>query len=172
VLTRLEAADSRERLSAAIFALLLGSFFFWWAWKAGAYFGTVFFPGAIAVFVLLGMLLVVVPLRTSLSAPLVAILALVGIGVWTAIAMAWSPERSVAVSDAYIALVYAAIFAVGLLAARTLGDRAEAALVPVASVTKVPMPTAVTASATGTRAASARSPRVRAASRPTAKIAA
>jgi hypothetical protein len=117
-----------------VITALLGSLFVWWAWKDGAYFGTVFYPGAVAAFALLGLLLLVVPLRVRISGPaLVAAIGLAGIGVWTLIAFIWSPDRTVAIADAYKAFFYAAMFGIGVWACAMLGRRVEWALAPVAA---------------------------------------
>jgi len=121
-------------MARSVVLVLLGALFTWWAWKDGAYFGTVFYPGAVAVFVLLGLLLYVVPIRLRLSGPaLLAVLALVGLAVWTLIALAWSPQRSVAIADSYKAFLYAAMFGVGIMTAALLGRRAHWALAPLAA---------------------------------------
>jgi hypothetical protein len=128
-----DAAPSRELWVAAVIPTLLGALFTWWAWKDGAYFGTVFYPGAVAVFALLGLLLFVAPIRVRISGPtLVGVVALIGIGVWTLIAFLWSPDRTVAIADSYKAFLYAAMFGVGILTCALLGRRVEWVLAPVA----------------------------------------
>lgn len=112
---------------------MLGGFFAWWAWKDGAYFGTVFYPGAVLAFTLLALLVFVVPLRRRVSGPaLVASIALVALGAWTVVSLAWSPDRTVAVADSYKALFYAAMFGVGIWTCSLLGRRVDWALAPVA----------------------------------------
>ena len=128
-----DAALSRQFGVAAAIIALLGALFAWWAWKDGAYFGTVLYPGIVAVFALVGLLLFAVPLWVRISGPtLIAALCLVGIGVWTLIAFAWSPDRTVAVSDAYTAFLYAAIFGVGVWVCAMLGRQVDWALAAVA----------------------------------------
>jgi hypothetical protein len=105
----------------------------WWGLKDGAYFDGVFYPGAIAVYALLGVLLTSAPLRARLGGPaLAALLALLAIGVWTAISILWTPVRDAAPADAQRAFLYAALFASGLWTCNLLGRRIAAALLPVA----------------------------------------
>lgn len=129
-----DAAPTREILVRAVIPVLLGVLFTWWAWKEGAYFGTVFYPGAAALFVLLALLLFVVPIRVRISGwALLALLAATGIGVWSLIALLWSPDPTVAFADSFKAFLYAAMFGIGILTCILLGKRVEWALAPVAA---------------------------------------
>ena len=66
VAEREPAIAARPRLEATLAAaFLLGALallWSWWAWRRGAYFGVFFYPGAIALAVLLLSLLVFAPL--------------------------------------------------------------------------------------------------------------
>jgi hypothetical protein len=129
-----DTALPRGRLIAAVVLVLVGALFAWGAWEDGAFFPPVFYPGAIAVFALLGLLLFATPIRARISGPaLIAMAGLAGIGVWSLIAIAWSPDRTVAVSDAYIAFLYAALFALGVWTCALLGRRVEWTLAAVAA---------------------------------------
>jgi O-Antigen ligase len=129
-----DTALPRGRQIAAAALVLVGALFAWGAWRDGAFFAPVFYPGAIAVFALFGLLLFATPIRARVSGPaLIAVAGLAGIGVWSLVAIAWSPDRTVAVSDAYIAFLYAALFGVGVWTCALLGRRVEWALAPVAA---------------------------------------
>jgi hypothetical protein len=129
-----DTALPRGRQVAAAVLVLVGALFAWWAWKDGAFFPPVFYPGAIAAFALLGLLLFAMPIRVRISGPaLIAAAGLAGIGVWSLIAIAWSPDRTVAVSDAYVAFLYATVFALGVWTCALLGRRVEWALAAVAA---------------------------------------
>ena len=116
----------------ATIAAIASAIFVWWAWKDGAYFGVVFFPGAIAVFALLILLAIGAPLRLRLDGPArVALLSICGLAIWTLLSILWTDSHNGALQDAERALLYAAIFALGLWACR-IGDRGH--LAPVAAV--------------------------------------
>ena len=53
-----------DLVPVAMVLALVTALFGWWAWRVGAYFGTVFYPGAIGVFVLFAILLIGAPLRS------------------------------------------------------------------------------------------------------------
>jgi hypothetical protein len=105
----------------------------WWAWKSGGYFIVDFVPG---VFVLIGLLVALLvtapfPARPG-GAARVAILALVGLGVWTLLSALWSPAPDVAVDDAIRVLSYALVFSLGTWICLLLGRRMLLALAPIA----------------------------------------
>jgi hypothetical protein len=87
----------------------------WWAWKQGAYFGTVLFPGALLLLITAAVALLAAPLDVSLRGPAgVALGALAGIAALTALSALWSPSPDVAIADAERASVYLAAFGIGL----------------------------------------------------------
>ncbi|MGZ8665720.1 MAG: O-antigen ligase family protein [Solirubrobacterales bacterium] len=105
----------------------------WWGWKQGAYFGPVFYPGAIALFLLIALSLLIVPLPRRLDAfAALALAAVAGLGVWTLASILWTPAPAAALADAQRVFAYAAIFGVGLWTVRLLGARSIASLLPVA----------------------------------------
>jgi tetratricopeptide (TPR) repeat protein len=107
--------------------------FGWWGWKQGAYFGPVFYPGAIAIYLLVALALLLTPIRERLDGPArLALGAAAGLAAWTLISILWTPVEAAAVADAERVFAYAVIFAVGLWATRLLGDRMLSALLPVA----------------------------------------
>lgn len=115
-------------LLAAVAALVV-----WWAWKQGAYFGGVFYPGAIAAFLLLALLLAAAPVGGRLTGPArLAAGALLGLAAWTLLSLAWSPTPASAVIDAAHTLLYLAMFGLGLWTTHLLGPRMLAALSPLA----------------------------------------
>jgi O-Antigen ligase len=123
-----------DRQRAAAFVLgLLSAFFAWWAIKQGAYFGTVFYPGAICCYALLFLLILYGPRGERLGrAGLIALIALLGLGMWTLLALAWTPAPGSAVGDAQRIFLYGALFALGAWARRLLGRQSLALLAPVA----------------------------------------
>ena len=90
-------------------------------------------PGAIALFLLIGLALLLVPLpgRLDLYAKL-ALGAPAGLAAWTLISIIWTPTPAAALADAERVFAYAVIFAVGLWTTRLLGERMIGALLPVA----------------------------------------
>ncbi|MFN8161324.1 MAG: O-antigen ligase family protein [Solirubrobacterales bacterium] len=137
-------ADDRRRLSAGLdraeeqaAVLLLGcltALFVWWGWKEGAYFGPVFYPGAIALFLLGALLLARVPLSEPLSGPArVALAAIFALGAWTLLSILWTPVRASAVADAARVFAYGTVFATGLWVTRMLAGRRVLVLAPLAA---------------------------------------
>ncbi len=125
--------------------------FVWWGWKQGAFFGPVFYPGALAVFVLMGLLLVAAPFDGRVVGPArVALAALAGLSAWMALSAFWSPLPAVALLYAEHAFLYVAIFAVGLWTAHLLGNRMLNALAPLAIAGAVVGIATVVVLATGT----------------------
>lgn len=121
-------SDPRTRIAA----LVLGSaaaIFTWWGWKQGAYFGTVFYPGAILAWLLLALVLSFAPLSLRLrGAARLAPAALAALAAWTLLSALWSAVPSDALGYAAHDLAYLAFFALGLLATNLLGRRMRAAL--------------------------------------------
>jgi O-antigen ligase len=125
-------SDPRTRiaalLSAAVSALLI-----WWGWKQGAYFGSVFYPGAALVFALLAMLAALAPFEGRLrGAARIALLSLLALAVWTLLSALWSPRPAAALAYGWHGFLYAALFMLGLWVVGFLRDRASFALAPVA----------------------------------------
>jgi O-Antigen ligase/Tetratricopeptide repeat len=131
-------AAPRRREATLAAALLLGGLsllWFWWAWRAGAYFGVIFYPGAIALALTLAVLLVFAPWPVSLRSSWGAAVAVVGLtllGAWTLLSGLWSPAPDEAVSDGARVLLYAVAFLVGVWLCRLLANRATLTLMPVA----------------------------------------
>src|ERR671935_1169773 len=75
----LRAAVQAPPMALALVGVV-GAIFVWWGWKEGAYFGTVFFPGAIILYAVVALLLLAAPFNGRLGGPprlaLAAILAL------------------------------------------------------------------------------------------------
>jgi tetratricopeptide (TPR) repeat protein len=118
---------------AVVLALVLGGVWTWWACKSGAYFGTVFYPGAIVLSALLILLLLTVPLGLRPArASAVALGALTALGIWTLLSILWTPTRAAALADATQALTYAAAFVLGMLLCRLLARRMVLAVLPLA----------------------------------------
>ncbi|HEY0278592.1 MAG TPA: O-antigen ligase family protein [Solirubrobacterales bacterium] len=116
----------------ALMAALAG-LFFWWAWRQGAYFGSVFYPGAIGVFLLVALLMWFAPISFGASRPaLVAFGALAALAIWTSISLLWTPSRGAAVTYAEHAFLYVALFCIGAWLCSALVQRPTLALLPVA----------------------------------------
>ena len=135
---RVPEAASRRREATLAAALLLGGLsllWFWWAWRSGAYFGVIFYPGAIALALTLAVLLLFAPWPGSLRSSWGAAVALGGLlllGAWTLLSGLWSPAPDEAISDGTRVLLYAAAFLVGMWLCRLLADRATLSLLPLA----------------------------------------
>ncbi len=127
-------ARSQNEAPVALVALgALTALFVWWAWKQGAYFGPVFYPGAIAIFAFLAMLLVASPRGLSLDGPAaVTLAALAGIAALTLLSLLWTSVPGAALAYGERIFVYAAVFAMGAWATGRLGRRLYVALLPVA----------------------------------------
>lgn len=108
----------------------------WWAWRDGAFFGVVFYPGAIVLYAVLLVALWVAPWRGSLNLSRGAAIALTSfllLGAWTLISTLWSPAVDVALGDALRAFLYAAAFGIGLWATQLLAGRMLWSLIPLAT---------------------------------------
>lgn len=98
--------------------------FVWWAWKQGAYFGSVFLPGAIVLYALLILLLLAAPIHAQITGPVrVALAAIVALAAWTLLSFTWTSFHDAAVQDAQRAMLYAAVFALGLWTCNLAGHR-------------------------------------------------
>jgi O-antigen ligase len=125
-------SDPRTRV-AALLLLAVTALIAWWAWKQGAYFGAVFYPGAIVAFGLLGMLVAFAPFAGRVTGPAgVALLSLVALAAWMLLSTLWSPTPATALRYAEHAFLYAAIFGLGLWIAHQLGLRMLLSLTPLA----------------------------------------
>ena len=122
-----------NRLLPLIALAVLAGVWTWWALDAGAYFGLVFYPGAVILIAALVVLLLTAPWRGHLhGAPLIALVALALIAVRIAVSIIWSPAPEAALSDAERAALYAVAFALGLWTCHLLGRRMGLALLPFA----------------------------------------
>jgi hypothetical protein len=118
-----QSRPSELSVAIVVIATLTGVFV-WWAWKQGAYFGSVFFPGAMALYALLILLLLGAPFNGRLNTPVwVTIGAIVGLAVWTLLSITWTDSRVGAVQDAERAMLYAAVFVLGLWCCNLAGRR-------------------------------------------------
>jgi hypothetical protein len=114
--------------------VLVGAIFAWWGWKAGAYFGVVFLPGAMILLGLLAALLLFAPWPAALKGPpRVALLALLGVAGLTVLSALWSPTPDVAISDAQRVLAYGVAFVIGIWLCALLGRRMLLSLAPLAA---------------------------------------
>jgi tetratricopeptide (TPR) repeat protein len=133
-----EVASRRAREAAFAAAVLLGALallWFWWAWRSGAYFGVIFYPGAIGLALALAVLLLFAPWPGSWRSSWGATVALGGLlllGAWTLLSAVWSPAPDEAFSDGARVLFYAGSFALGLWLCRLLAGRATLSLAPLA----------------------------------------
>jgi hypothetical protein len=126
-------ARRSEPTIAAVLLVGLGAILAWWGWKQGAYFGPVFYPGAICLFALAALFLLFVPLGFRVDGPVrVALCGIVGLAAWTLLSMLWSPVPASALKYAERVFAYAALFWFGIWVTRMLGRRMLLALAPVA----------------------------------------
>jgi O-antigen ligase/polysaccharide polymerase Wzy-like membrane protein len=121
-------------LVAAVIAATVAAVFIWWAWKQGAYFGSVFLPGALILYALLILLLFGSPLNARLrGVAAVAMAAIVALAGLTLLSIAWTPANDAAVQDAQRAILYAAVFALGIWCCNLSGRRLYLPLAVVAA---------------------------------------
>src|SRR3954454_16680122 len=124
-------ADPRQRIASLGLGVAF-AIFVWWGWKQGAYFGTVFYPGAIVLFAILGLLLVLAPLRLRPSGPaLIANSCLSALAVLSFASTLWSPTEAAAVRYGWHGALYVTVFLLGIWATNLLGPRMLWALYPV-----------------------------------------
>ena len=125
-------SDPRTRI-AALLLVAVTALVGWWAWKQGAYFSTVFYPGAFVAFGLLVLLLVFAPFGGRMKGPArVALLALVALAAWILLSALWSPTPAAALQYAEHAFLYATLFGIGIWVTHLLGARMLLALSPLA----------------------------------------
>jgi O-antigen ligase/polysaccharide polymerase Wzy-like membrane protein len=132
----------RPEPAALVPLLVLTVVWGWWAWKQGAYFGSIAFPVTGAVFpgtmVLCAatiLLALVAPLRADLraSTPVrVALIALAALAGWTLLSALWSPAPDLAITDGQRVFAYVLAFGLGLGLCNLLGPRMVLSVVPVA----------------------------------------
>ncbi len=141
---------TRVRLSAAtaaagLLATVLTALGIWWPLAQGAYFPVVYLPGAVLLYATLAVLLITAPLPISRrGAHVVAIAALTGLAIWTAISIAWTPARDLALEDAQRTLIYPAAFFAGLWLSTLLRRQPALAVAPfLIAVTVVTLATVV-----------------------------
>src|ERR1700679_1031634 len=140
-----------DLVAAAIVLALVAALFGWWGWRQGAYFGPVFYPGAIGVFALLGVLLIGAPFRARLRGPsLVALLSLAGLTAWMGLSLIWTSTPDSAALYTEHSLLYLSLFGLGFWVCSLLGERAMLALLPVAVAASAVGIAAVVTLATGT----------------------
>ncbi len=112
---------------ASLLAVLLAVF----VWPFDDQYGLGWYPGAIALFVVAGLLFAFAPWKARLSASvLIAISSLVLLGLWTFISMAWSPAPDIAFADGELTFLYLAIFIIGLWLAHLRKERVNDLLAP------------------------------------------
>ena len=129
--------------------------FIWWGWKQGAYFGPVFYPGAIALYLMVALLLWLGPSPGRIRGPAALALAVAfGLGAWTLLSILWTPAPAAALADAQRVFAYATVFLAGLLAVRLLRRERVLALAPVAVAGGLAGIATVATIATGTDLAS------------------
>ncbi len=107
----------------------------WWGWKQGAFFGRVLLPGTAFLCLATVLLTRTAPWRGRISLSprgRLALLALVGLGLWTLVSMIWSPAPDIALGDAQRVLAYALSFGLGIWLCNLVGPRMHLALAPLA----------------------------------------
>ncbi len=141
---------SESQVAVATLAII-AAVLIWWALKQGAYFDTVFMPGAVVLFGLLILLLVAAPFNGSLGTPArISLIAILALAAWTLLSIAWTDSHDGAVQDAEKALLYGAMFALGLWTSGLAGRRRMLPLATIAVVGTVVGVIAVVVLATGT----------------------
>ena len=87
------------------------------AFDQGGYFPAAFTPAAAIAFVALALFVIVPPRRRIRTPALVALAALAAFACWTGLSRAWSVVPDIPLLDMRRAMLYVALFALGLLAA-------------------------------------------------------
>jgi O-antigen ligase/polysaccharide polymerase Wzy-like membrane protein len=118
---------------AGVLLCAVGIVVAWWGWKQGAYFGPVFYPGAIGLFLLAALFLLFVPLSLRFEGPpLVALVGLGGLAAWTLLSWLWTPAPASAIAYGERVFAYLTLFVFGVWATRLLGERLRFSLLPIA----------------------------------------
>jgi O-Antigen ligase len=140
-----------ETQVAAAAVVLISAIFIWWAWKQGAYFDTVFYPGAAILFLLLAMLILRAPLRARLRGPAwIALAAMTALAMWTLLSFAWTDFHVAAVQNFERVLLYATAFGLGLWVCNMAGRQMMIPLAGVAAAGAVIGVVTIITLATGT----------------------
>jgi O-Antigen ligase len=141
---------SETQVAVATLAII-SSVLIWWALKQGAYFATVFMPGAVILYGLLIMLLVAAPFNGRIGPPArIALISIAALAAWTLLSIAWTDSHDSAVQDAEKAMLYGAMFALGLWSSGLAGRRRMLPLAAVAVTGTVVGVIATVTLATGT----------------------
>ena len=133
--TRDRRGGLRVEPHAIVVAVILTVIWGWWAWKQGAYFGTILLPGTILLCGTIILLALTAPMsmRFGLNPPArLALGAIIALACWTLVSALWSPAPDVAVTYAQRVMTYALAFGIGLWLCCLAGRRTELALVPLA----------------------------------------
>ena len=122
---------SDSRVAAYILGATMLGLWTWWALAQGAFFGRVLLPGAVLLYAVLALTIGSVRLPISSRGPhVVALAGFLGLALWTALSMLWTPAQDLALDYAQRAFVYAAAFAAGLALTAALRHRMILSLVP------------------------------------------
>lgn len=125
------AAPTEALVSAALLGVTMLGLWTWWALASGGFFGVVLLPGAVALYL---VLVVAVglgrPLISARGPHAVALAAFLGLALWTALSLLWTPARELAFDYAQRGFVYAAAFAAGLALASALRRRMLLSVAP------------------------------------------
>ena len=120
-----------SRVAAYMLGAAMLGVFVWWALAQGAFFGRVLLPGAILLYIVVILTVGSVRLPIASRGPhAVALLAFLGLAVWTALSILWSPAQELALDYAQRGFVYALAFAAGLALTVALRRRMAFAVAP------------------------------------------
>ncbi len=112
---------------ASLLAVLLAVF----VWPFDDQYSFGWYPGAIALFIVTGLLFAFAPWKAQMSVSVrIAISSLVLLGLWTFVSMAWSPAPDIAFADGELTFLYLAIFIIGLWLAHLKKERVGVLLAP------------------------------------------
>ena len=145
-------APERPQLIGLFALALLAIVWAWWAWQEGAFFGVVLLPGTIVLCGGLVIMAWIAPWGARLreNRPIaLALFALIGLAIWSALSALWSPAPDVAITDAQRIFVYALSFGLGLWSATLLGSRVGLAMAPLAAAGAVAGVATIIGMATG-----------------------
>ena len=121
-----------NRFAAYLLGAALLGISTWWPLGQGGFFGTVWLPGAVLLYLALALMIALARLPIGVRGPhALAAVALFGLAAWTAISIIWTPAQDLAFDYAQRSFVYAAAFTIGLMFTVALRGRMRLSVLPI-----------------------------------------